>query len=144
MTTATLHIWKMTIITIPMSVILLFMAVLSTGAGHGTGAMLYFFYAPLSWFGGAFIFGPLLHMAYAICADRVRVGSLRISYFWGAMAFHYLSFAFFVLCTSVGERSVSKDLLLTVFAQNKMAVIVFLSFFFLWQIALIRAVLTRA
>ena len=61
--------------------------------GHGSYGPFLLFYAPLTlvWPSVAFLAGPGLHVAYAICADRIRSGRLDARWLGRAAGIHYLA-----------------------------------------------------
>ncbi len=85
--------WWVTLATIPVALFLWVAAFITAGAGHGSYALFCLFYAPafLVWPEAGFFAGPLLHLAYALCADGVRTARVRRRWVLGLAALHYLS-----------------------------------------------------
>ncbi len=79
------------LLTVPVSAFLWLLAFVASGAGHGTYVLYVLFYAPLALasYATALVTGPLLHLAYAVCLDRVGTGPNGRAWLLGLGAFHY-------------------------------------------------------
>jgi hypothetical protein len=84
---------RFVLLTVPVSAFLWLIAFVASGAGHGTYVLYALFYAPLALasYGTALVTGPLLHLTYAVCLDRVGNTPARRAWLLGLGAFHYLS-----------------------------------------------------
>jgi len=84
---------RFVLLTVPVAAFLWLLAFVASGAGHGTYILYALFYAPLALasYGTALVTGPLLHLAYAVCLDRVGNGPTRRVWLLGLGTFHYLS-----------------------------------------------------
>ena len=129
--------WLATIITIPVSAVFLFLGLISTGAGHGSAAILKMFYAPLFLLKisvelpggivtGCIIF-CLLHIGYAAIADWLRGKSGGVIYFGLLLTIHYLIYFYGVLDDEDKSKFVKS------YELDKSLISCFIGLFVLWQ-----------
>lgn len=83
---------RFTLLTVPVAAFMWLIAFVTSGAGQGTYVLYALFYAPLALasYATALVTGPLLHLTYAVCLDRVGGGPTRRVWLLGLAAFHYL------------------------------------------------------
>ena len=134
--------WRATLITLPLSVILVFIGALTTGAGHGTAMVVKLFYTPvllLPPLPGGFVMGVLLscgiHVGYALLADTCKY------YRWGGVIFAALLLIHYGLFFFYAQDPDERALFAKSYAIDSGFLIFAIALFVIWQMALLRMVI---
>ena len=115
--------WLATLVTIPISAVLLLLGLISTGAGHGTLVIIKVLYAPiylLKNYDMAFLpFGGIaigvmifsgLHLTYSLLADYLRRINRGIIYLSLVFTLHYCIFIYAYISDEEDQAKLSKVL----------------------------------